>query len=99
MINDSLQIRDSGTRSVTGYKKPLKLETMKRKGIPIEDGRTVYNLSAWDKYGFSTVEEICGNTDMIFGYITKYITKDLSKIFGNFYYAGGNLIRNVLFEL
>lgn len=99
LINDSLQLRDSGTRSVTGYKKPLKLETMKRKGIPIEDGRTVYNLSAWDKYGFSTVEEISGNTDMIFGYVTKYMTKDMTKIFGNFYLAGGLIKRDVPYEL
>ncbi|MBD5146953.1 MAG: hypothetical protein HDT21_13760 [Ruminococcus sp.] len=98
ITNDRIKLADSGTRKAEGYDKPLKLETLKRKGIRPEDCKTVYNLPQW-KYGFSTAEEIYGNTDMIFGYITKYITKDLSKIFGNFYYAGGNLIRSVPFEL
>lgn len=98
ITNDCLKLADSGTRKAEGYDKPLKLETLKRKGIRPEDCKTVYNLPQW-KYGFSTAEEISGNTDMIFGYVTKYITKDLSKIFGNFYYAGGELVRNVPFEL
>lgn len=98
IVNDCLKLVDSGTRKAEGYDKPLKLETLKRKGIPLEDCKMVYNLPQW-KYGYSTAEEISGNADMIFGYITKYITKDLSKIFGNFYYAGGNLVRNVPFEL
>lgn len=98
ITNDCLKLVDSGTRKAEGYDKPLKLETLKRKGIRPEDCKTVYNLPQW-KYGFSTAEEISGNADMIFGYVTKYITKDLSKIFGNFYYAGGNIVRNVPFEL
>ncbi|MCM1330208.1 MAG: hypothetical protein NC253_12310 [Ruminococcus sp.] len=98
IVNDSLKIIDSGTRKAEGYDKPLKIETLKRKGIRPEECKTVYNLPQW-KYGHSTVEKISGDTDMIFGYITKYITKDLSKIFGNFYLAGGNIERNVPFEL
>lgn len=98
IVNDSLKIIDSGTRKAEGYDKPLKIETLKRKGIRPEECKTVYNLPQW-KYGHSTAEEISGNADMIFGYITKYITKDLSKIFGNFYLAGGNIERNVPFEL
>ena len=98
LVSNGLRMVDSGTRKAEGYEKPLKIETLKRKGIPISDCKVVYNLPQW-KYGYSTAEEISGITEMIFGYITKYITKDLTKIFGNFYLAGGELIRNVPYEL
>lgn len=98
VTNDVLKLVDSGTRKVDGYEKPMKIETLKRKGIPVSECKVIYNLPQW-KYGFSTVEQISGSTDMIFGYITKYITKDLSKIFGNFYLAGGELTRKVPYEL
>ena len=98
LTNESLQFVDSGTRKAQGYEKPLKIETLKRKGIPLNECKVIYNLPQW-KYGYSTAEEVSGNTDMIFGYITKYITKDLSKIFGNFYLAGGELVRKVPYEL
>lgn len=98
ITNNALKLVDSGTRKADGYEKPMKIETLKRKGIPISDCKVVYNIPQWE-YGFSMVEQISGSTDMIFGYITKYITKDLSKIFGNFYLAGGELIRKVPYEL
>ena len=98
IINEVLKLIDSGTRKVYGYEKPLKIETIKRKGIPLNECKMVYNIPQWT-YGFSTAEEISGNAEMIFGYITKYITKDLSKIFGNFYLAGGELTRKVPYEL
>lgn len=51
--------------------------------------RPIYNLPSWS-YGFSTIIRIDGNSqDRIAKYITKYITKDLDKITGNYYYAGG----------
>jgi len=52
----------------------------------------VYNMPQWT-LGFSTAVELDGNVQRIARYITKYITKALEKIFGNFYYAGGDLIR------
>ena len=52
----------------------------------------VYNMPQW-KYGFSTAVKLDGNVNAIARYITKYITKDFRKIFGNYYYAGGSLIR------
>ena len=55
-------------------------------------GQTVYNMPQW-KYGFSTAVKLDDNIQAISRYITKYITKDMKKIFGNFYYAGGSLIR------
>lgn len=98
VVNDRIKLVDSGTRKAAGYEKPLKLATLKRKGIRPEDCKTVYNLPQW-KYGYSTAIEISGNAEMIFGYVTKYITKDMTKIFGNFYLSGGLIERDVPFEL
>lgn len=94
LTNDVLPLVDSGTRKVKGYEKPLKIETIKRKGIALEDTQMVYNIPQW-KYGFSTAYEIYGDLNGVCAYVTKYITKDLAKIFGNFYYAGGDVVRKV----
>lgn len=51
--------------------------------------RIIYNVANW-KYGFSTAVEISGEYVAICRYITKYITKDLTKITGNYYYSGGH---------
>lgn len=53
-----------------------------------KSGRTMYNVDNW-KYGFSTVIQLDGNTERVANYVTKYITKDMKRIAGNFYYAGG----------
>ncbi len=94
LVNDSLILTDSGTRKAKGYAKPLKIETLKRKGVPIDECQIVYNIPQW-KYGFSTAYEIYGDVNGVSAYVTKYITKDLSKIFGHFYYAGGKIKRDV----
>lgn len=57
-----------------------------------KDGKTVYNIDDW-KYGFSTCVELVGDMEAIARYISKYVTKDTRKIFGNFYYAGGDIRR------
>lgn len=62
-------------------------------GLVTKRGQTVYNMPQW-KYGWSTAIRLDDNVLAIARYITKYITKDFKKIFGNFYYAGGDLIRN-----
>lgn len=68
-------------------------------GKRLKDGRIIYNWSDW-KYGFSTAIQLTDNKLAVCKYITKYIEKDLKKIFGQFYLAGGkNLIRDVPFEL
>lgn len=54
-------------------------------------GRKVYNLDNWT-LGFSTAIELDNNHTAISAYITKYITKDTSKILGNIYYSGGHNI-------
>lgn len=51
--------------------------------------RPIFNLPLW-RFGFSTIVRLDDNTkDRVARYITKYITKDLDKIVGNYYYAGG----------
>jgi len=54
-----------------------------------KNGQTIYNMPQW-KWGFSTAIQLDGDTARISNYITKYISKDFRKIFGNFYYAGGH---------
>jgi len=67
-------------------------------GLYAPAGQTIYNMPQW-KYGFSTAIELDENILSVASYITKYITKEIKKIFGNFYYAGGNLVREAKTEL
>ena len=55
-------------------------------------GRKVYNLDNWN-LGFSTAIELDDNRTAVSAYITKYVTKDTTKILGNVYYAGGHSIK------
>lgn len=55
--------------------------------------RPVYNLLSWS-WGFSTAIELDNNRLAVAKYITKYVTKDVHKIFGNIYLAG-NVKRDV----
>lgn len=57
-------------------------------------GRELYNLDSW-RLGFSSCVRLDDNRAAVSSYITKYVTKDTSKILGNVYYAGGsNLLRD-----
>jgi hypothetical protein len=62
-------------------------------GQKTENGKTIYNMPEW-KYGYSEAVELNGESNIIAKYITKYIGKGKRKIFGNYYYAGGNIQRN-----
>lgn len=74
-------------------------------GKPIyQNRRRVWNVTRW-KYGYSTATKT-GNGLAAAKYITKYITKSMSggggdtaKIFGNYYYAGGDIRRTPDIEL
>lgn len=57
-------------------------------------GHTIYNMPQW-KYGFSTAIPLYGDSQAVARYMTKYITKDLSKIFGKFYFSSRGLSRSV----
>lgn len=92
LISGNLNFVDSGTRIVRGYKKPLKLETIKRKHIAETDIlHEVYNVIDW-KYGWSTAIKCYGDVLRRANYIVKYVTKDLEKIFGRYYWHSQNLV-------
>lgn len=60
--------------------------------VKIDKGRKVYNLDNWN-LGFSTAIELDNNRTAVSAYITKYVTKDTTKILGNVYYSGGHSIK------
>lgn len=55
--------------------------------------RPIYNIMSWS-WGFSTAIPLDNNRLAVAKYITKYVTKDVQKIFGNLYLAG-NVQRDV----
>ena len=67
-------------------------------GHKTERGATIYNMPEWT-WGYSTAIETDHNVGRIAHYITKYITKDFRKIFGKFYYAGGEIVRQAPVKL
>ena len=85
---DWCKLVDSGTVHFLGRKKPIKRDSARRLGIPLEDCRPVYNVEDWG-LGHSTAIPVYGDSVNLAKYMTKYITKDMKKIFGNFYLAGG----------
>lgn len=66
--------------------------TLNDSGRKTANGRKIWNMTDWP-YGFSTCIEQDGNRERTANYIAKYLSKDFRKIFGNFYYAGGNITR------
>ena len=52
----------------------------------------MYNVSDW-QYGFSTAIETYGEPSQLAFYVTKYITKDVKKIFGKFFWSSKNIKR------
>lgn len=88
--SDALKLVDSGTVSVPGCKRPIKVTTADRKGVPLSDRQTVYNISDWS-LGFSTAILTYGERGAIARYVGKYITKGEQKLGGRWYYSGGEL--------
>ena len=95
LINDSVNLVDSGTYIAPGCKKPVSLGTVKRKGIDLSECNLVYNIPEWD-YGFTTAIEIYGERGQVGNYVAKYITKgegeEMRKISGRYYYSSNNLL-------
>lgn len=86
-----LTLIDSGTKSYEGFKKPMKSYKAKRKGFdPEKDGKTVYNVPNW-RFGFTTCIKTYGDSCAVSRYISKYLTKDCSKIFGKFFWHSRGL--------
>lgn len=91
LVNDKgLSLVDSGTVSVTGKKKPIKISTADRLKIPASDRHIVYNVADWN-LGFSTAIDVYGERAALVNYVGKYITKGSQKIGGRWYYSGGKL--------
>ena len=60
-------------------------------------GHTIYNMPQW-RFGYSTAIRLYGDSMRVASYMTKYVTKDLSKIFGKFYFASRSIGRSVPVE-
>lgn len=96
LINDVLDVVDSGTRLIYGRKKPMRLPKVIRLGLESQVKSIVYNIPDW-KYGWSTAIPVYGSRLQIARYITKYIGKafaDEGKIFGRAYWSSRNVIRS-----
>lgn len=98
LISGNMKMTDSGTFKAPGFNQPVKLETILSNNIPLEQCHTVYNMPQWS-LGWSTAIPTYGDVENCAKYITKYVTKDMQKIFGNFYYAGGKIVRDVPYKL
>ncbi len=63
-------------------------------GIPLNDnsGRPIYNMSSWS-WGFSTCVELDADYEKAVAYVTKYITKAETKIFGKWYLSTRSLVK------
>ena len=88
-----LRMEDSGTKIYYGYKKPVRNDRAEFLGLT--GGKTVYNLKSWS-FGWSTAIKLTGDRLRIARYVTKYITKDVKKIFGKFYWHSQNLKKPVI---
>lgn len=95
--SDGMKLVDSGTVSCSGHKKPIKISTADRLGIPHEERHTVYNIADWS-LGFTTAIRTYGSPAAVANYVGKYLTKQLGdklpkKVGGRWYYSGGDLAR------
>lgn len=95
LCNGDLDLVDSGTYLCSRFDRPVKFETLQKHNINLEYCQKVYNVTNW-KYGFSTAIKCYGQPQILAFYVTKYVTKDIQKIFGKYYYCGGNLQKRPL---
>ena len=86
MNSSALRLTDSGTVSVEGRKKPIKIATANRQHIPDDKRHTVYNVEDW-KLGFSTAIMTYGDR----GAVSRYISKELNKVVQKSVDKGGNI--------
>lgn len=100
LFNDALDFVSSERYKIRGNKKPIGLSTLRKYGFKPTDEQVqeVFNVKDFP-YGFTTALKLDGNVTAVSLYMTKYITKDLQKIFGSYYKAGGKIARALPFEL
>lgn len=104
-VRDAFSLADSGTVSIEGRKRPIKVSTADRLGIPDGDRHTVYNITDW-KLGFSTAILTYGTRGALAAYLSKELNKDcqkrlagtgaIDKIGGRWYYHSNNLKKPVV---
>lgn len=96
LINDSLDLVFSDTYKIPALKKPCKLSTVKKYGYSLSDKevREVLNITNW-KFGFSSAVKIDNNVEAVSKYMTKYTCKNFQKIFGQSFFAGGGVNREL----
>lgn len=94
LTNEVLKLVPSGTYlppvSSGEKRKPLKADTLKRKGFSLDECQEVFNIPGW-KLGFSTAMITQGERGKVASYIAKYITKTMDKVGGRYYLHGGEL--------
>ena len=96
LVSGKLKMKESGTFKIPNVKKPVKVNTLTRRGLKKDSPnvKIIYNVNDFP-YGFSTAVKLDGQAERVAVYMTKYITKDLQKIFGSYYKAGGKIKRNL----
>lgn len=105
MNSSALRLTDSGTVSIEGRKKPIRIATANRQHIPHEKRHTVYNVEDW-RLGYSTAILTYGDRGAVSRYISKELNKTiqkavggggkLEKIGGRWYLSGGKLKKPVV---
>lgn len=96
LINDVLEMSDSGTIIPPGGGKPRKPRSRKQRDEWLAaGGKVVYNLEQWP-WGFTTAIKLYGNRESAIAYVCKYISKSDQKIGGRWYYSGGGLKKPAL---
>lgn len=92
LCNNIFQLVDSGTKTYTHFKRPMRDATALARGLDPDQGQTVYNVPEW-RYGFTTAIKVYGDPGKLAFYLTKYLTKDMKKIFGKYYWSSKNIVR------
>lgn len=92
LINDTLTLVDTDRRIFNG--KAYKVQTLRANGVCTDNLKPVYNIKEW-KYGFTTAIPLDGERIKIAHYVTKYIVKDMHRIFGKYYWSSQALRRDV----
>lgn len=92
LCNNVFKLVDSGTKTYTHFKRPMMDATAIARGLDPEQGQIVYNVPEW-RYGFTTAIKVYGDPGKLAFYLTKYLTKDMKKIFGKYYWSSKNIVR------
>ena len=107
-INNAFTLKPSGTYLVEGFKKPMRMAKIKRKGLLDQIKKEVFNIPDWS-CGFSTAIELDEQRERAVGYVLKYLTKELENMekygcfperpFGRRYFSSKNIEKYPLIEL